>query len=100
MKEWNAETQLKYSFPESPLAGTIVVIDGKMFMFRKGILMIDVTRMNGSVLTVNNHLIEFVEEMPDTVITLTTGKKIIVKESRQEVKNLVKLYEKEISCNF
>ena len=61
--------------------------------------MIDVTRMNGSLLTVNNQLIEMVEETPDTVITLTTGKKIIVKESRQEVKNLVKLYEKEITCN-
>ena len=61
--------------------------------------MIDVTRMNGSLLTVNNYLIEMVEETPDTVITLTTGKKIIVKESRQEVKNLVKLYEKEITCN-
>lgn len=41
--------------------------------------MIDVTRMNGSLLTVNNHLIEMVEETPDTVITLTTGKKIIDK---------------------
>lgn len=61
--------------------------------------MIDVTRMNGSLLTINNHLIEMVEETSDTVITLTTGKKIIVKESRQEVKNLVKLYEKEITCN-
>lgn len=62
--------------------------------------MIDVTRMNGAVISVNNHLIEMVEETPDTVITLTTGKKIIVKESRQEVKNLVKLYEREISSNF
>ncbi len=62
--------------------------------------MIDVTRMNGAVLSINNNLIEMVEETPDTVITLTTGKKIIVKESRQEVKNLVKLYEKEISSNF
>ena len=61
--------------------------------------MIDVTRMNVSLLTINNNLIEMVEETPDTVITLTTGKKIIVKESRQEVKNLVKLYEKEITCN-
>ena len=61
--------------------------------------MIDVTRMNGSLLTINNHLIEMVEETPDTVITLTTGKKIIVKESRQEVKNLVKLYEKDLFTN-
>ena len=58
--------------------------------------MIDVTRMNGSLLTVNNHLIEMVEETPDTVITLTTGKKIIVKESRQDIKNLVKSYRKDI----
>ena len=58
--------------------------------------MIDVTRMNGSLLTVNNHLIEMVEETPDTVITLTTGKKIIVKESRQEVKNLVLSYKRKI----
>lgn len=61
--------------------------------------MIDVTRMNGSLLTVNNHLIEMVEETPDTVITLTTGKKIIVKESRQEVKNLVKLCENDLFTN-
>lgn len=58
--------------------------------------MIDVTRMNGKQLTLNSDLIETIEETPDTVLTLTTGKKIIVKESRQEVKNLVKLYRKEI----
>ena len=70
-----------------------------MLFTSKERFIIDVTRMNGSLLTINNHLIEMVEETPDTVITLTTGKKIIVKESRQEVKNLVKLYEKEITCN-
>lgn len=59
--------------------------------------MIDVTKMNGSKVTVNADLIETVEEMPDTVITLTTGKKFIIKESRQEVKNLVILYKRE--CN-
>ena len=59
--------------------------------------MIDVTKMNGSRVTVNTDLIETVEEMPDTVITLTTGKKFIIKESRQEVKNLVILYKRE--CN-
>ena len=61
--------------------------------------MIEVTRLNGTQILVNADLIELVEETPDTVITFTTGRKIIVKESRQEVKNLVKLYEKEITCN-
>jgi len=59
--------------------------------------MIDVTRLNGKALTINAELIETVEDTPDTVITLTTGKKIIVKESRQIVKNLVILYKSE--CN-
>lgn len=59
--------------------------------------MIDVTKLNGINITVNGDLIEIIEETPDTVLTLTTGKKIIVKESRQEVKNLVKSYKRE--CN-
>ena len=59
--------------------------------------MIEVTRLNGKGLTINSDLIEMIEETPDTVITLTTGKKIIVKESRQMVKKLVKLYRQE--CN-
>ena len=58
--------------------------------------MIEVTRLNGQKILVNPDLLEIVEETPDTVVTLTTGKKIIVKESRQEIKNLVKSYRKGI----
>ncbi|MBQ7359696.1 MAG: flagellar FlbD family protein [Lachnospiraceae bacterium] len=58
--------------------------------------MIEITKLNGVKILVNPDLIEIVEETPDTVMTLTTGRKIIVKESRQEVKNLVKLYRKDI----
>lgn len=58
--------------------------------------MIDLTKLNGKELTVNADLIETVEETPDTVVTLTTGKKIIVKESRQEIQNLVILYKNKI----
>ncbi len=58
--------------------------------------MIEITKLNGQKVLVNQDLIELVEETPDTVMTLTTGRKIIVKESRQEVKNLVKLYRKDI----
>lgn len=61
--------------------------------------MIELTRLNDSEITVNAEMIEMVEETPDTVITLTTGKKIIVKESRQEVKNLVISYKREIFSN-
>ena len=58
--------------------------------------MIEVTKLNDTRILVNSDLIEMVEETPDTLISLTTGRKIIVKESRQEVKNLVKSYRKEI----
>ena len=58
--------------------------------------MIEVTILNDVRILVNADLIEIVEETPDTVITLTTGRKIIIKESRQEVKNLVKSYRKDI----
>ena len=58
--------------------------------------MIEVTKLNGVKVLLNPSLFEVVEETPDTVITLTTGKKIIVKESRQEIKNLVKSYRKGI----
>ena len=58
--------------------------------------MIEVTKINGSKVLVNPDLIELVEETPDTVISFTTCRKIIVKESRQDVKNLVKSYRKDI----
>ena len=61
--------------------------------------MIEVTRLNGTTVLINSDLIETVEETPDTVISLTTGKKFIVKESRQEVKNLVKSYKRDIFTN-
>ncbi len=57
---------------------------------------IEVTKINGGIALINCDLIEYVEETPDTVITLTTGRKLIVKESRQEIKNLVKSYKWEI----
>ena len=56
--------------------------------------MIDLTRLNGVNFTVNCDLIESIEETPDTVVTLTTGKKLIVKESRQAIKNLVLSYKR------
>lgn len=58
--------------------------------------MIEVTKLNDKKISINAELIESVEETPDTVISFTTGKKIVVKESRQDIKNLVISYKKEI----
>lgn len=47
--------------------------------------MIRVTRMNGAPMIVNAELIKYVEETPDTIITLRDGDKLLVKESPDEV---------------
>ncbi len=48
--------------------------------------MILVTRINKvEQFYVNEHLIEFIEETPDTIISLESGKKIVVMESAEIV---------------
>ena len=46
---------------------------------------ISITRLNGSNMYINPELIQTVESTPDTVITLVSNKKFIVKESPQEI---------------
>lgn len=58
--------------------------------------MIELTKLTGQKILVNPDLMEMVEETPDTVVVFTTGRKLIVKESRQEIRNLVKSYRKDI----
>ena len=58
--------------------------------------MIEVTKINGVKVLINPDLLELAEETPDTVLSFTTGRELIVKESRQEIKNLVKSYRKDI----
>ncbi len=47
--------------------------------------MIEVTRLNESSLLINSDLIEFVEASPETIICLVTGKKIMVRESFEQI---------------
>jgi uncharacterized protein YlzI (FlbEa/FlbD family) len=47
--------------------------------------MIWLTRLNNRPLVVNSELIKFIENAPDTVITLVTGEKIVVLEPAEEV---------------
>ena len=60
--------------------------------------MIKVTRINDSDLVVNADLIEFVEANPDTIISLTTGKKVIVKESIDEIVERVAAFKRKASA--
>ena len=47
--------------------------------------MIRVTKLNGEVFYVNPYEIEFLEETPDTVISLKTGKKVLVAEKADTI---------------
>jgi flagellar protein FlbD len=58
--------------------------------------MIELTRLNGHPLVINAELIKFVEENPDTVITLVTGDKMVVREAAQEVMYLVLAYRRHL----
>ncbi|MCX7796750.1 MAG: flagellar FlbD family protein [bacterium] len=58
--------------------------------------MIQVTRLNNTKLVINADLIEIIEALPDTTITLTTGKKFVVKESIEEIIRRIIIYKKAI----
>jgi flagellar protein FlbD len=58
--------------------------------------MIELTRMNESVLMLNDDLIEYIEAVPDTIITLTGGQKLMVKESAFEIRQKIIAFRREI----
>ena len=61
--------------------------------------MIKLTRLNGSLIVVNAELIEYVEANPDTILTLTTGQKMLVQEPVDEVIKKVINYKRDIIQN-
>jgi flagellar protein FlbD len=60
--------------------------------------MIYVTRLNRTSIVLNSQLIEHIETTPDTVITLTTGEKLRVLESAEEVVSRIVEYQARIRC--
>ncbi len=59
--------------------------------------MIRVTRLNRVPLLLNSDLIEQIEITPDTVITLTTGEKLMVLESADEVAERVLAFRRAVA---
>ena len=60
--------------------------------------MIELTKLNGTEFIINAELIETIEATPDTVITLINGRKMMVKESVDEVVTKAVNYKKQITC--
>jgi flagellar protein FlbD len=62
--------------------------------------MISVTRLKGQVVAINPDLIETVEETPDTTVRLTSGDKILVRESLAEIVERVVRYRRNLISAF
>ncbi|HXL04563.1 MAG: flagellar FlbD family protein [Firmicutes bacterium] len=58
--------------------------------------MIKVYRFDGSELVINADLIETIEATPDTVITLATGRKVVVSDSVETIIKKVMDYKQAI----
>lgn len=58
--------------------------------------MIKVTRLNGTEFYINDNMIEFLEETPDTIITLNTDKKLVVKESVETILSRIVDFRKKV----
>ncbi len=71
----------------------ISIHEGPPIIWRR--LMIRVTKFDGSDIMLNADWIQTIETTPDTVITLTTGYQILVKNTVQEVVEAFNSYKRE-----
>jgi flagellar protein FlbD len=58
--------------------------------------MIQLTRLNNTRLAVNSDLIKYVEEAPDTVITLLSGEKLVVRETTGQIIERVREFRRSV----
>ncbi len=62
--------------------------------------MIQLTRLNNKPLMVNSDLIKFVEQSPDTLVTLITGEKIVVLEKLDEIVGRIIDFRRSVLCGI
>jgi flagellar protein FlbD len=58
--------------------------------------MILLTKINNAPIAVNCDLIQYIEETPDTIITMTTGDKVVVRQSMVEIIERIVHYRRRI----
>lgn len=58
--------------------------------------MIRLTRFCGDPVFVNSDLIEMVERMPDTVLTLVSGNRLTVQETPEQIADLIRTFRKSV----
>jgi uncharacterized protein YlzI (FlbEa/FlbD family) len=58
--------------------------------------MIQLTRLNNARLAVNCDLIKYIEAAPDTVLTLVSGEKLVVRETTEQVIERVRQFRRSV----
>jgi flagellar protein FlbD len=64
-------------------------IDGAAITALPEVEMISLRRLNNQAIMVNSDLIESLESTPDTVVTLTSGNKLLVRDSMEEIQTKI-----------
>jgi flagellar protein FlbD len=64
-------------------------IDGAAITALPEVEMISLRRLNNQAIMVNADLIESLESTPDTVVTLTSGNKLLVRDSMEEIQTKI-----------
>jgi flagellar protein FlbD len=67
---------------------------------KRNLSVIFITRTNGTKLYINPELIQTVESTPDTVVTLLDNKKLIVRETPQEIAERFIEYRRKVMAPF
>jgi flagellar protein FlbD len=62
--------------------------------------MINITKLNDKDMVINCELIESIESTPDTTITMTTGRKLIVRDTVDDVLEKIIAYKQRISIKI
>lgn len=57
--------------------------------------MIRLTKLDGTPIVLNADLIRYVEQLPDTYVTLTSGDRMIVRETMEQVMDLAITYQQQ-----
>ncbi len=61
--------------------------------------MVEVTRLDGKKYWINPHQVEYMEQTPDLTLTMLSGKKVVVRESPEEVIERIVAYRRKIGIN-
>ena len=58
--------------------------------------MVEVTRLNGRRLVINGDQIERIEAIPDTILSMTSGRKLMVRETVDEMVRKLVIYRRSL----